>query len=180
MVHIHPISIITPEREAHYAAIGMLASNWAALEAIVTSAIWQIGQIEDAIGACITPQISTFDGKLKALVSILEVRRGFQREIDALNKFHRSSQPLATFRNRVIHDPAYFDPETGAPKRLEITANKLPILAYRDAPTAEIAEKAAEVADLIDSFEQLIKPALGRYPPLPFPEKGRRNIPRPK
>lgn len=31
--------------ESHYAAIGLVAANWAALEAIVTSAIWQIGEI---------------------------------------------------------------------------------------------------------------------------------------
>jgi hypothetical protein len=52
----------------HYSAIGRVAASWAALEAMVSSAIWQIGGIQDEIGACVTSQIFTFDGKIKALI----------------------------------------------------------------------------------------------------------------
>jgi hypothetical protein len=159
------------KQEAHYAAIGNVASNWAALEAIVTSAIWQIGEMDDAIGACITSQISTFDGKMKALVSILEVRGGFVKVIADVNAIHRHARPLATFRNRLVHDPLNFNPTTGNPQRLEITADKMPVLAYKDEPTSGVLSKAVEIADMIDRFGAVIKPALERYPPRPLPEK---------
>ena len=158
-------------QDSHYQAIGKLASNWAAFEAILTSAIWQIGGIEDAIGACITPQIPSYEGKMKALVSILEVRGGFRKVIDDVNKFHKSIRPLATFRNRVVHDPAYFDPATGVPQRLEITADKMPVLAYRPAPTDDVLKKVDEIADRIDEFKEIISPAIERYPAEPLPGK---------
>ncbi len=47
------------KQEAYYTAVGNVALNWAALESIVSSAIWQIGEIPDEIAACITSQIYT-------------------------------------------------------------------------------------------------------------------------
>ena len=64
--------------DKHYAAIGKVAANWAALEMLINSAIWQIGEIPDHIGACITSQLYTFDARMKALIALLGVRGGFE------------------------------------------------------------------------------------------------------
>ena len=74
--------------DAHYCAIGKVTANWAALEAIINSAIWQIGEIPDDIGACLTSQIFTYDAKIKTLGALLGVRGGLDATISALNKFH--------------------------------------------------------------------------------------------
>jgi hypothetical protein len=96
----------------HYSAIGRVAASWAALEAMVSSAIWQIGGIQDDIGACVTSQIFTFDGKIKALISILEARGELDKTISELNKFHEDARSVATFRNRTLHDPWIHDLNT--------------------------------------------------------------------
>jgi hypothetical protein len=56
---------------SHYTAIGRVASSAAAFESVIASYIWKLGKIDDELGACITSQISCFDGKIKALIAIL-------------------------------------------------------------------------------------------------------------
>jgi hypothetical protein len=161
--------MMIPDREAHYAAVGRLALNWSAFEAIVTSAIWQIGEMDDDIGACVTSQIPSFEGKMQALVSILDVRGGFKKVIENVNAFHKNVRPLGTFRNRLIHDPLYFDPDTGVAQRLQITSHKSLVLGHQAASTDDIESKAVEIADIISRFQAIIKPAIDRFPARPLP-----------
>jgi hypothetical protein len=158
---------VTAISPVHFSAIGLVASNWATLEAVVTSAIWQIGEIPDEIGACVTSQIYTFDGRMKALLSILEIRGELDKTIKSLKKFHESTRGLGEFRNRVLHDPWIHDAESNTPHRLEITANKKLVLGYEAVPTQKLIEKAKEIEALIHQFRQIIRPAIDRFPPLP-------------
>ena len=151
----------------HYSAIGRVAASWAALDAMVSSAIWQIGEIPDEIGACITSQIFTFDGKMKALISILERRQNFDKTIKELNKFHVKIRKILEFRNRVLHDAWIYDINTNKPHRLQITADKKPVLEYIPAPTEELIANANKTSDFVDEFNSIILPAIERFPPLP-------------
>jgi hypothetical protein len=151
----------------HYSAIGKVAASWAALEAMVSSAIWQIGEIQDEIGACVTSQIFPFDGKIKALISILEVRGGLNKTICQLNKFHKDTRGIGTFRNRTIHDPWVHDLNTNTPHRLQITADKKPIMEYKPESTDKLLEHAKETAKLIERLQEILKPAIERFPALP-------------
>jgi hypothetical protein len=151
----------------HYSAIGRVAASWAALEAMVCSAIWQIGEIQDDIGACMTSQIFTFDGKIKALLSILEVRGGLNKTISQINKFHEAARDVATFRNRTLHDPWVHDLNTNTPHRLQITADKKPIMEYKPEHTENLLEKAEKTAKLIERLNEILKPAIERFLALP-------------
>jgi len=151
----------------HYSALGRVAASWAALESVVSSAIWQIGEIPDEIGACITSQIFTFDAKMKALISILEVRGGLHKTISDLNKFHEEVRSVAAFRHRAVHDPWIHDLKTNTPHRLQITADKKPILEYRPTTTEELLENVERTVDLIEKFQKIVTPAMDRFPPLP-------------
>ena len=53
------------------AAIAEVTSYWAALEYNIDMSIWHLAGVYPAIGACITTQIYTLDGRLKALVDRL-------------------------------------------------------------------------------------------------------------
>jgi hypothetical protein len=156
------------KEESHYAAVGAFVSNWAAFDAMVTSAIWQIGEIEDAIGACLTSQIYTLDGKFKALVSVLQVRGNLEKVISKVNKFHDEVRALSQYRNRLIHDPILFKVDKAAPQRLQISADKKLVMGYTDEPTENVLAQAKKVVDAIEKFEAIIRPALDRFPPLPL------------
>lgn len=151
----------------HYSAIGRVAASWAALEAMVCSAIWQIGEIPDDIGACVTSQIFTFDGKIKALISILEAREDLDNTISELNKFHEDARNIAAFRSRTLHDSWIHDLNTNTPYRLQITADKKLIMEYKPAPTGKLRQNAEKTAKLIERLNEILKPAIERFPALP-------------
>ncbi|THD42657.1 MAG: hypothetical protein E7774_14985 [Bradyrhizobium sp.] len=155
-----------PLSAAHYSAIGKVAANWAALEMLINSAIWQIGEIPDEIGGCITSQFFTFDTKIKALIAVLGVRGNFNKTIAALNKFHDRSRGAAQKRNRTVHDPWVGDFKTGIPQRLEITADKKLVSGYKPITTDDLLKLVDEIADLFDEFKEIISPAIERFPPL--------------
>jgi hypothetical protein len=158
--------MIREPHEEHYAALGKLTANWAALEAHIASAIWQISEIPDAIGASITSQIYTLEGKMKALQAILRIRN-FDDIASKLNVFwDKKLRSLSEFRNRRIHDPVFFL-EGGFVARLEITANKRLKLGYESESLEEMAARIDGIADAIDEFAKIIRPALDACPPLP-------------
>jgi hypothetical protein len=111
--------------DSHFCAIGKIVVNWAALELMIDSAIWQIAEIPDDLGASLTAQVGTFDGKVRALGAVLTVRGGFDNIISALNKFSgNESRGLLDVRNRVVHDGWVGDLKTGTPHRLTAPSAK--------------------------------------------------------
>lgn len=152
----------------HYCALGMVTANWGALEAMVSSSIWQIGEIPDEIGICLTSQIYTLDGKLKALVTLLSVRGNFENVISKLNKFHEKLRGVSSARNRATHDPWVGDENTGVPHRLQATAEKTLVFEHKPVPTSQLYELARAISEKIDEFDEIIRPAILRFPPLPI------------
>jgi hypothetical protein len=159
-------NVASRDSDEHYRAIGKMVTNWAALEAIVTSAIWQAAEMPDVYGACVTSQIFTFDGKIKALVAILHARGEFEAQIAALNKFQDEARGTLSFRNRIVHDALHFDATTGAPQRLEITANKKPVLAFIDEPTSNVLARSRKAVELLEKFQGIMAPVFERVRPL--------------
>jgi hypothetical protein len=160
---IEPSSI----SDEHYSAIGKLVANWAALEAIINSAIWRIGGIQDEIGACVTSQIFTFDAKMKALISILKVHGNLNSTVSSLNKFHDDVRPISNFRNRLVHDPWVHDEITNLPQRLQITSDKKPLFEYIPESITQINETSEKLGELIHQFQKIINRAIAKLPPLP-------------
>jgi len=152
----------------HYCAVGMVAANWAALEAIISSAIWQIGEIPDQIGICLTSQIYTLDGKIKALITLLAVRGSLEKTISKVNKFHEELRGISDARNRTVHDPWVGDQLTGIPHRLQATANKTLVFELRRVPTADVYKLAEKISEMIGRFQTIISPAIEKYPALPI------------
>jgi hypothetical protein len=60
--------------DQHYAAIGKVASNWAALEHLIDSMIWRMGMFMDNEGACVTAQIPNMARRLDALIAIIRLQ----------------------------------------------------------------------------------------------------------
>ena len=138
----------------HYIAIGKVAANWAALEMLINSAIWQIAEIPDHLGACVTSQIYTFDGRMKALISILGVRGDFDDVVRNLNKFHEKSRAFAQRRHRTVHDPWVGDLKSGVPQRLEVTADKRLVSGYKPISTRDLTDLADGIAQRSPHFRR--------------------------
>ncbi len=65
-----PPSLQIPD--AYYIAIGKVASNWAAFEALVNSLLWQLAKVHDDRGACLTAQIANVARSLDRLIFQLQ------------------------------------------------------------------------------------------------------------
>lgn len=154
--------------EVYYNLVGRIISNWAVVEARLASAIWRIGEIPDEIGASITSQIYTFDGKVKALQSILRVR-GYEHEAAKLGTVTKAGKGLSEARNRIVHDPVKF--EGGDVLRLEITADRHLKFGYQKIDLDVLHKMVTDIDDLDNKIEAAIKPALDAIPRLPLPNK---------
>lgn len=152
-----------PQTEPYILLAGRIITSWAALEARVASAIWRIGEIPDAIGASITAQIYTFDGKVKALQSILRVR-GFDHDAKRLGRMANGTKGLQEVRNRLVHDGVHF--HDGAMHRLEITANRRLRFGYRKVDLDRLRATADAIATAHNTLDEAIKDALAAVPRL--------------
>ena len=164
------------KQEAYYQLVGQIAMNWAALEAIVASAIWVIGGMHDAEGACVTSQIFNFDSKMKALRALIGVknegdlthlsdahRKALAELPDRLNTFfNKRLRSLLDYRNRLVHDPIRF--EGGATQRFQITAPGRLTLGFQPTDLEEMVEKRDAIATAIDDLFEMLKPAIEAFP----------------
>ncbi len=141
--------------DSHYATIGKVAANWSVLEKLAESAIWRFARCDDEAGACITSQIYSLDGRLKALISLLKWRGLGDGLVAKLNKLAADSPGLGEQRNRIVHDPWNVS-ASGVPQRLQITAQKTLVMGFQPMPTDEVKKVADRIAIFIDRFETLI------------------------
>jgi hypothetical protein len=125
---------------AHYVAIGKVASNWAAFEHLLNSSLWELAKVDDEAGACITSQIGNSGRSLDALASLVRLRGGGDAILIKINKFAEKSGNLSRRRNRIIHDPWVIENPGLNPGRFEISAVKKLIFGYQLMPTKEVID----------------------------------------
>jgi hypothetical protein len=143
--------------DAHYAAVGKVASNWAVLERLIDSAIWGLASVDDIPGACLTSQFPSIGRRLDAFSALLRIRDATDALMKKVGQFTKAANDLQRERNRIMHDPWVLDKETGVPHRFQITADPRPVFKYRAVPTADVLSIVDKIASLIDDFDNLIR-----------------------
>jgi hypothetical protein len=127
------------------AGIGRIATTWAKLEFMINEMIWDLSNVDVRSGACITAQIMSPIGLMRALIALVRLHGGKDDLISDLNKLSGRIDGVARRRNRIVHDPWGWDATTKTYIRLEITADRK--LVFED--------KAAELADLKSVFDDI-------------------------
>ena len=117
-----PKKSIVPNK--YYTAIGRIASGWAHFELVVNHAIWELANVEQHVGACVTAQIIAPVPRFKALVSLIQLRGGSKAAIDALNGISGTANDIAEKRNRFVHDASLVETTTMEFTQLRITADR--------------------------------------------------------
>jgi hypothetical protein len=152
----------------HYAAIGRVATEWAAFETTLDSSTLLLARFEIRRGVCLTAQIAGWSRKFDAYVAIARLR-GATKTIPDLNKFAQDTNGLSEQRNRVVHDP-WVGKEK--PHRLETTAKRTLRFEFVPVPTVEVMKIAGRITDHIKRFEKLnlavvaeLKALHGKPPP---------------
>jgi hypothetical protein len=136
---------------AHYAAIGRVASEWAAFETTIDSRAIALAGLSPELAVCFTAQIAGWTRKLDAYISIARLC-GMVKAQSKLNIFAKDTQGLAEQRNRIVHDPWV---GTTRPHRLEATARKKLRLEFIEMPTAEVSAFASKITEHINRLDDL-------------------------
>lgn len=92
---------------------------------------------------------------MKALVALVDFRRGNKALIADFNKLSQKVEGIARQRNRYIHDPAVIDTDTGIVRRLNITADRELDFNYHDANLENIDKLHTDIRRVINQFDRL-------------------------
>jgi hypothetical protein len=142
--------------DSHYAAIGKVAANWAALELYIDSACWILAKVDDKAGVCLTAQVAGIGRKLDAFTALVRLQGGSDALIKSINKFAQDAQGLSEIRNRVVHDPWHGRGLLSIPHRVEASARKKVVFETVLVMTSEVDHIAENIATLTDRFEQIM------------------------
>lgn len=153
--------------------ISEITSCWSALEYNISMSIWHLAGIYPAIGACITSQIFTLDGRLKALQALLKLRQVPDSLRSRVNKFSERVRGPLELRNRTIHDQWFQGTESKEMLQLEIGAKGSLTYGFKPVPIEvlqadrdKIREAMREAVKIRDDIEA----ALPTLPEIPLRE----------
>ena len=157
-----PSSVMTD----YYTGVGRIAVAWAFFETHVNRAIWELANVEQYAGACITSQIIQSGPRFRALIALVNFRGGKAGTIKKLNSMSNGVDSLARRRNRFAHDPAAPD-EQGNFHRLEITADRKLEFAMLPSEIAQLERLENDIKAMTERFYRLYREILAELPPFP-------------
>jgi hypothetical protein len=99
-----------PDTEAHLLELGRVANAWAHLEFLMDTLIWDLAEVQQMLGACITVQMMGSGNRLRALMSLLLLREAPKEIVDRLERFTSSNHGMQQKRNRIVHDTWVYNP----------------------------------------------------------------------
>jgi hypothetical protein len=153
--------------QAHYAAVGELASVWASFEHRIQWAVWNLASLDNLTGACITAQIGNSGRMIDAVIALLRLREAPEASIKPLRAFAEKVSSKQRRRNRIVHDPWSFRLPHGEAYRFELSAHREVISAGIPHSTTAVEDFTKEVTALVDEFDFLLSAVpLRPWPPI--------------
>jgi hypothetical protein len=149
----------------YYTAIGRVASAWAMFELHINFTIWELANVQQQHGACITAQILAPVPRFKALVALFQLRGASETAIGKINGLAGTANDLANKRNRLVHDASFIVPATGVFQQLRITADRKLDFGLVPVSIEEIDEIERRIRKLIKDTGKAIQDAIDGLPP---------------
>lgn len=146
--------------EAHYAAVGKVASHWAGFEHRIQWAIWHLANLDNLTGACITVQIGNSARMIDAVIALLRLKGAPQKAITPLLKFAEKVAKKQRQRNRIVHDPWSFRIPSGEAYRNELSANKDVISTSVHHSTEEVEKFSNDIVALVNELDAVLSVVL--------------------
>jgi hypothetical protein len=104
---------IPKDDDPHYAVIGLVASTWALLEALIDGCIATLASCGEQEMACVTAQLIGPAKRMDALLALFVYRGGSKDLRKKIKNFQGRLQQLGEDRNRIVHDPIFVNDDTG-------------------------------------------------------------------
>jgi hypothetical protein len=161
--------VFIAKMETHYAAVGMVASHWAAFEHRIQWAIWNLAGLDNLTGACITTHIGNSGRMIDALIALLRLKHATEDSITPLRKFAEKVGKKQRQRNRIVHDPWSFRIPSGEAARDELSANREVISTLVPHSTKEVEAFAEDIIALVTELDTQLKAVTLAPPPTEHP-----------
>lgn len=153
--------------------IAEITACWSCLEYYISMSIWHLAAVYPAIGACITSQIYTLDGRLKALASLMVLRRVPEALQTRVNKFAERVRGPSEIRNRIIHDQWFTSPRPAEMKQMEMLARGTLKYGFKSVTVESLREDHAKIVKVMREAADIrsaIETALPTLPEIPLKE----------
>ncbi|HEV7911221.1 MAG TPA: hypothetical protein VGP28_09090 [Methylocella sp.] len=153
--------------------IAEITACWSCLEYYISMSIWHLAAVYPAIGACITSQIYTLDGRLKALVSLLVLRKAPAELQARVNKFSERVRGPSEIRNRLIHDQWFTSQAPAEMKQMEMLARGTLKYGFKTVSITDLRKDRAKIISAMkeaSAIRAAIETALPTLPEIPLTE----------
>ena len=149
------------------AAIGRVASTWSELEFSIDRLIWELAEVEQMYGACITSQLGSIHARFRSLKALTRLRGIGGPTFKKLNRLSDKAQALLQKRNRIVHDPWAVGSKDGLVYRLQISIDSGLEFGFTPAPLEEVHQVHQKITNLIHEFLDLKDAILAELSSLP-------------
>jgi hypothetical protein len=153
--------------------IAKVISFWSCLESHINMSVWHLAGVYPAIGVCLTEQIFTLDGRLKALLALLKLRRAPDDLVRRVNKFSERVRRSQEIRNRVVHDTWHQGAVTKEMVQLKIGAKDTLSYGFKKIAIEDlISDQETVRRSMVEALElrNSIEDALPTLPEIPLGE----------
>jgi hypothetical protein len=153
--------------------IAKITSYWSALESNINMSVWHLAGVYPAVGACLTEQIFTLDGRMKALAALLKLRQAPKHLIQQVNKFSEKSRKAHDIRNRIAHHTWHQGNESKRISQLEIGARHTLTYGFVPVPIEKLRADQDTVRNAMKesaAIRDAIETSLPTLPEIPLVE----------
>lgn len=153
--------------------IAKIISFWSALEYNINLSIWHLAGVYPAIGACITEQIYTLDGRTRALLALLKLRRASDELERRVNRFSDKTRKAQDVRNKIAHHTWHQGVESKEMMQLEIGAKRTLTYDFKHIPIESLKTDQDTVRNAMReaaAIRDAIEASLPTLPEIPLGE----------
>jgi hypothetical protein len=156
---------LDPAAAEHMRALGYVVATWATLEFEINKAIWELSNVAQHVGACVTAQIVPIVPRLRSYAALADLRKTPKAILAEINQFSTKADGLARRRARFVHDTWTVKEDTGEINRLHITADKKLEFGFKPVDLTEMTKLYNDISREFANFQELHKRVLASAPP---------------
>lgn len=149
-----------PDEHAFYTLIGRIAAEWARFEHILDQIIWALADGPEDINSCITAQVLSFNGRIKAIKALATYRGQDVSKSKEMKKINKKLFDLSEKRNRFIHDAwlvktiGPFESDPGQFKSITQSNNEFGFEPISKSELLDVINKIKELAEAATALKK--------------------------
>jgi hypothetical protein len=147
-----------PDNHPIYNAIGRVASEWAYYELVLDDIIRSLLNIDAMLTTSVTAQIMGVSNRFNAIKALCSLSANVQKKTESLRQ--RSYEPQDR-RNRIVHDPWFFDPATQETGQFKSMPPKELKYGVKPVDAAFIDETLKLIGERTDEAKKLFEKVIG-------------------